>query len=48
MKYLEVINKNIIKCLEKEKKTFVFGQNINSGSYISGLSKNIDKIKNQE
>jgi pyruvate/2-oxoglutarate/acetoin dehydrogenase E1 component len=46
MKYLEVINKNIIKCLAKEKKTFVFGQNINSGSYISGLSKNIDKIKN--
>jgi pyruvate/2-oxoglutarate/acetoin dehydrogenase E1 component len=46
MKYLETINKNIIKCLKNEKKIFVFGQNINSGSYIGGLSKNIDKIKN--
>lgn len=46
MKYLDVINKNIMKCLSREKKSFIYGQNVNSGTYISGLSKGIDKIKN--
>ena len=46
MKYLEIINKNIMKCLVKEKKSFIFGQNINSGTFISGLSKNINRNKN--
>ena len=42
MKYLEIINKNIMKCLVKENKSFIFGQNINSGTFMSGLSKNIN------
>ena len=46
MKYLEIINKNIMKFLVKEKKSFIFGQNINSGTFISGLSKNINRNKN--
>lgn len=45
MKYLDFINKKIINLLKK-KKTFIFGQNINTGTFISGLSKNINTIRN--
>jgi pyruvate/2-oxoglutarate/acetoin dehydrogenase E1 component len=45
MKYLETINKIIINTLKKKKNYLIYGQNINSGTYISGLSKNIDLVK---
>jgi pyruvate/2-oxoglutarate/acetoin dehydrogenase E1 component len=44
MKYLDAINKNIINFLNKNK-FFIYGQNINTGTFISGLTKNINKIK---
>jgi hypothetical protein len=46
MKYLDYINKQLLLNLSKEKKSFVFGQNINSGTFISGLTKNINIINN--
>ena len=46
MKYLEIINKNIMKCLEMEKKTFVFGQNIavsaSNTTYVQNLQSTRD------
>ena len=45
MKYLEIVNKIIINTLKKKNNYLIYGQNINSGTYISGLSKNIDSIK---
>ena len=48
MKYLETVNKIIINTLKKKNNYLIYGQNINSGTYISGLSKNIDSIKNQK
>jgi len=44
MKYLDLINKNIIHFLTKHS-FFIYGQNINTGTFISGLTKNINKIK---
>jgi hypothetical protein len=46
MTYLQTINKNLLKCLSFEKKSFIFGQNINTGTFISGMTKNINKLKN--
>lgn len=45
MNYLDEINKNLINSLNKEKNSLIFGQNINCGSFISGLTKNFDKQK---
>ena len=39
------INSNLVRYLSKNKFSVVFGQNLISGSRISGLGKNLDKIK---
>ena len=44
MKYLDSINKNIINFLNTQK-FFIYGQNINTGTFISGLTKNIYRVK---
>jgi pyruvate/2-oxoglutarate/acetoin dehydrogenase E1 component len=44
-KYLESINKNLVKKIKTIKNCFVYGQNIDTGTYISGLTKNI-KVNN--
>ncbi|MDC0863362.1 hypothetical protein OAP88_00730 [Candidatus Pelagibacter sp.] len=42
--YLKYINQQLIKNLKKIKDPFIYGQNINSGTLISGLSRNIEDI----
>jgi len=46
MNYLKTINQYLVKSLSNEKESFIFGQNINTGTFISGLTKNINCIKN--
>ena len=46
MRYIEKINTEICKRLQKKNDTIVFGQNISLGSCLSGLTKNLDLIKN--
>ena len=48
MKYLQEVNKNLVKKIAKINNCFVYGQNINSGTYISGLTKNIQTNKNSK
>jgi pyruvate/2-oxoglutarate/acetoin dehydrogenase E1 component len=45
MNYLSAINNIYIQELKKKKDWIIYGQNLFSGSYITGLSKNINKIK---
>ena len=45
MTYLQSINRIIINELKKKTDFTIYGQNINKGSYITGLSRNIEEIK---
>lgn len=42
--YLKYINEQLIRNLKLVSNPFIFGQNLNSGTYISGLSRNIDSV----
>jgi len=46
MNYIEKINKDLISNIKNLKNLTLFGQNINSGSFLSGLTKNINNLKN--
>lgn len=42
--YLKYINQQLIKNLKKVRDPFIYGQNINSGTLISGLSRDIESV----
>tara|TARA_B100000989_G_scaffold298985_1_gene291660 strand:+ start:19194 stop:20108 length:915 start_codon:yes stop_codon:yes gene_type:complete len=46
MNYIEKINKDLISNIKNLKNLTLFGQNIDSGSFLSGLTKNINNLKN--
>ena len=45
MKYIERINKDLLSNLKNLQDVTIFGQNVNSGSFLSGLTKDIDSLK---
>ena len=45
MKYIERINKDLLSNLKNLQDVTIFGQNVNSGSFLSGLTKDIDTLK---
>jgi pyruvate/2-oxoglutarate/acetoin dehydrogenase E1 component len=46
MHYLDEINKKLLNFVKKKKKYIIYGQNIDTGTFISGLTKNFDKLNN--
>ena len=46
MNYIEKINKDLIGSIKNLTNLTMFGQNIDSGSFLSGLTKNIHNLKN--
>ena len=42
MNYINTLNNKLIEKLSKNKRTICYGQNINTGSSFSGMTKNID------
>ena len=45
MTYLAKLNKIYINELKKKTGWIIYGQNIKSGSYVTGLTRNIEIIK---
>ena len=42
MTFVEFLNNLIVKKINSQKKIVIYGQNINAGSCLSGLTKNIN------
>ena len=43
MNYINTLNKNLVNFLSNKKSLICYGQNINTGSCFSGMTKNINK-----
>ena len=46
MNYTQFVNSILKKKIEKEKNIVIFGQNINAGSCLSGLTRGLGKVNN--
>jgi len=46
MYYLDEINKELFSIVKNNNNYIIYGQNINTGTFISGLTKNFDKLNN--
>ena len=48
MNYIEFINQTIKSKVKERKNIVLFGQNIDAGSCISGLSKDMEVLNNSK